>query len=192
MWLVAGPNGSGKTTITKSGYIQRQLEEDIPVLDPDEYALALRAQGDRTPDNASLLAAQLSDQMVERLIGERCSFAVETVLSTAKFKPLVEMATKAGFSIGLTFVVLASPGLCIDRVRQRVQQGGHDVPPDKVLKRWARSIANLPWFAERAERVDVIDNSEIHEPVLIAAKYADGWHWYAPGRIPEIDIALGA
>ena len=67
---------------------------------------------------------------------------------------------------------------------------GHDVPEEKIRKRWPRSIANLPWFAERCHAVQIFDNSETGNPVLIAEKNADGWHWHLPGRVIEIDIAL--
>ncbi len=97
---------------------------------------------------------------VDRMIESGTSFAVERVLSSEKYKARVERAKACGFKLGLIFVTLATPQDCIDRIRLCVAQGGHDVPPEKVVTRWDRSLAkHLPWFALRADRAMIFDNT---------------------------------
>lgn len=193
LWIVAGPNGSGKTTLTRSGFIQDVLGEPLDAINPDDIAARMRsADPSLEADGASLAGARGADARVDARIADGVSVLIETVLSSDKLKARVERAAAAGFRIGLTFVVLETPDLSIARVRQRVAQAGHDVPEDKIRVRWARSIANLRWFAERADVVHVIDNSAIGRPALIAEKDQRGWTWHRPGRLPEIDAALGA
>lgn len=192
MWIVAGPNGSGKTTLTRAGYLQGVLGPSAEAINPDDITAELRArEPELPPEAANLRAAEDADGRVDAAISENRSFLIETVLSSDKLKARVERAMGCGFRIGLTFVVLETPGLSVQRVRQRVAQAGHPVPEVKIRTRWPRSVANLSWFAERADVAHVIDNSEIGRPVLVAEKDETGWTWHWPGRIPEVDAALG-
>lgn len=84
---------------------------------------------------------------------------METVLSTAKYQPVVEEVLTAEGRCFLIYVALNSPELSAQRVRRRVSEGGHDVPADKLRERWERSLKMLPWFASRAHRFWVFDNS---------------------------------
>jgi predicted ABC-type ATPase len=191
MWIVAGPNGSGKTSITRTRFIQRQIGEPVAVLNPDDIAREVQDGGVILQDQASRIAAQLSDEKVDRHIEENRSFIIETVLSSEKFKPRVERAIQLGFSIGLTFVILRSRDVCVERVQLRVKLNGHSVPEDKIRSRWPKSIQNLRWFAERSHVVQIIDNSKPEVPEVLVEKRNDGhWYWRIPGRMPEIDAAL--
>jgi predicted ABC-type ATPase len=94
---------------------------------------------------------------------------VETVLSTPKYKGLVEAAKARGFEVRLIYVMLRTPEMNVERVRLRVARGGHDVPADKIRDRFARSLAQLSWFLDAADRAYVFDNSGA-EPRLVAEK----------------------
>lgn len=190
MWIVAGPNGSGKSTLAHPEFIQDEIGEDVVWLNADDVAKTLLEQGGLRPEEANLEAARQADDLVDAMIAESRSFLVETVLFTDKLYRRVEHARDLGFQVGLTFVVLATPELSLERVRQRVEMGGHDVPTEKIRARWGRSIANLALFAPLADVVHVIDNSEIGHPVLIAAKDNTGWHWHTPNRIREVEAVL--
>ena len=87
------------------------------------------------------------------------SIGVETVLSSGKYRPLVEKALVAGHRVLLHYVILAQPDLHVARVGQRVAQGGHDIPAEKIVDRYRRSLEQLPWFAGRATRAFIWDNS---------------------------------
>jgi predicted ABC-type ATPase len=191
MWIVAGPNGSGKTTLTRTGFLQDMIGPDAVWLNPDDLAAELGPTS-AGADEANLEAARQTGARVDLLIEDGRSFVVETVLSTDKYRRPVERARAAGFGIGLTFVTLASPDLCVERVAQRVALGGHPVPTDRVHARWHRSIANLPVFAGLADVVHVFDNGEVGNPVLLAEKGRDGWHAYAASGIPAVDRFLAS
>ena len=176
LWIVAGPNGSGKTTLVRSGVLQRHIGPDTRHINPDDITAELRRLDPATAQDAlNLRAAQMSDAELDQCIASGHSVLVETVLSSDKFKPRVAAARAAGFTIGLTFVVLADPALSVDRVAQRVALGGHDVPQERIRARWYRAVANMPWFADHADIVQVIDNSQIANPVLIAEKAEGRW-----------------
>ena len=79
-------------------------------------------------------------------------------------------ARSADLIFRLVYVTTPGPELNVERVRDRVETGGHDVPRDKILTRWDRSMAELPWFAERADRLLVLDNSET-QPIILALRH---------------------
>lgn len=82
---------------------------------------------------------------------------------------MVNAAEALGFAVWLFYTVLDTPERSIERIKLRVAKGGHDVPADKVRARYARSLNQLPWFLERAERAWIWDNSGA-KPKLIGEK----------------------
>ncbi len=100
------------------------------------------------------------------------SVGVETVLSTAKYQRLVTLAKSLGFHFHLFYVALDSPQRNVERVSARVLKGGHDVPEQKIVERYWRSLDQLPWFLKAADSAEIYDNSGA-EPRLVARK-ADG------------------
>src|SRR6266498_2343116 len=81
------------------------------------------------------------------------------------------MAKLLGFEVRLIYVVLDSPRRNVERVRLRVKKGGHDVPEDRILERYVRSLAQLPWFLDKADQAWLFDNSGA-TPQLIGQKQA--------------------
>lgn len=169
LWLIAGPNGAGKTTATLKHPLSGLLT-GVHFLNPDVRTLELLqqrgiasfAEASRQPAVLRELNIQAAEdshaELVQRLrAGE--AVAVETVLSTAKYQPVAAEVLAAGGRCFLIYVALNSPELSVQRVRRRVSEGGHDVPPEKLRERWERSLKMLPWFASRAHRFWVFDNS---------------------------------
>ncbi len=180
--IVAGPNGAGKTTIAHlgPGGILREFFGNQPVLrlNADDLARRLEAAGARPSDETNLFAARETDAALARAIDERRSVVVETVLSSDKYRPLLNAARAASFIVVLVYVCLRSPTLSRQRVRQRVAKGGHGVPDDRIAPRWARSLDNLEWFGLRADAVFVYDNSG-RTPVTLFSRSEHGVE--APG-----------
>jgi len=163
--LVAGPNGSGKTTVTDD-YIRARFPV-WPKLNADRVASILSLLEPASPPrDRSLEAAGLTDQTARclSLLGQ--AFVLETVLSSHKYRPLVDAARRLGLIFRLVYVTTLDPAINVIRVHQRVQDGGHDVPRERIHQRWHRSMDNLPWFAERADRMLVLDNSSDRVAVL--------------------------
>src|SRR3546814_6957055 len=122
---------------------------------------------------ANLAAGQRIGSWLHASLGVRRSVGVETVLSTPKYRKLVEKARNLGFSVRLVYVVLKSAELQMERIRIRVAKGGHDVPEDKVFGRRKRSFEQLQWFLDHADRVDMFANSGA-EPRRIGETQDDG------------------
>lgn len=169
LWLIAGPNGAGKTTVTRNRPLS-ELLAGVCFLNPDVRTLELLQQrgiasfADASHQPAvlrelNIQAAENSHAELVRRLRAGESVAVETVLSTAKYQPVVEEVLAAGGRCFLIYVALNSPELSARRVRRRVAEGGHDVPAEKLRERWERSLKMLPWFASRAHRFWIFDNS---------------------------------
>ena len=162
--------------------IVRSLREHMPGV--TELEIVRRAQAE-------------SDAQVDRAILARRSFLVETVLSSDKFRARVTEAMGEGFRFGLVFVTLRASSLHLARVADRVVEGGHDVPADRVLARRIRSHAAFGWFALRAHRGLVIDNTggpdlATDGPILVAEK-PDGphqWQVHRPDLYPDLTASL--
>ncbi|NOS70193.1 MAG: hypothetical protein HOP33_09710 [Verrucomicrobia bacterium] len=108
---------------------------------------------------------------MRQLLAAGEAVAVETVLSTDKYRPVVEQLRRDGGMFNLIYVGLNSPELSRQRVAARVAKGGHPVPEEKLAGRWQRSLEHLPWFASRADHFFIFDNSDSNpdqEPVLAA------------------------
>ncbi len=108
---------------------------------------------------ANLEAVRRIEAWLEASIAAHQSIGVETVLSTNKYRRLVRIAKRRGFEIRLIYIILESPELNIRRVQTRVEKGGHDVPPEKIKDRWARSLKQLPWFLNKGDWALLFDNS---------------------------------
>lgn len=152
------------------------------ILNPDAFALRLADGGVATSDQ-NLAAAQQVEAQLTQTIEQGGSIGVETVLSSGKYRPLVDTAIAHGYRVLLHYVILARPDLHVARVGQRVAQGGHDIPPDKIADRYRRSLEQLPWFAQRATRAFIWDNSYMGTSLgmipLVAEKHEDGmWSQY--------------
>jgi predicted ABC-type ATPase len=201
LWIVAGPNGAGKTTLASREPIA-SLIRSVRVLNPDVRCLQLlHEQG--LPGYAGVPAETLqatflkaAEEILAELreaVGKTEPVLVETVLSTAKYRPLVEEVRSKGGFFGLIYVGLNSPELAEQRVQWRARMGGHDVPADRIAARWQRSLENLPWFAARAQRLLVYDNSDSHStapPLLIADGVLGQITIHQPSAIPALTVAL--
>jgi predicted ABC-type ATPase len=175
LWIVAGPNGAGKSTHTAalisnlkaSGFVASSIVK----LNADERTAELKNHFPDKPQNElNLQAAQEIDAELVRCIAEdKPVIFVETVLSSTKYQDDVLDAKLRGYNIGLIFVSVHPPELILDRIKDRVAEGGHNVEAHKALDRYRRSHANLIWFGQHADKVVIFDNSG-SKAVLVAVK----------------------
>jgi predicted ABC-type ATPase len=186
-WIVAGPNGSGKSSSYQDTDIDA-FARSIWIINPD--LLTARLQQDEGLDlgAANLEAVKRIEVWLEASIRAHQSVGVETVLSTEKYRRLVVMAKSLKFEVRLTYVILDSPERCIDRVRRRVAKGGHAVPEDKIVERYARSLNQLPWFLERADRALLFDNSG--ESAVLIGRKRNSIVRLEPKALPAVVAAL--
>jgi predicted ABC-type ATPase len=154
--IVAGPNGSGKTTVTEQGLAHTWFQ-GCEYLNPD---LIARDQfGDWNSPHAVLQAAQEAERRREACLAERRSLAFETVFSAANKVDYVRRAIEAGHFVRLFFVGTTAPEINAARVARRVMQGGHDVPIPKIVSRYVGAIANCAEVAPEVDRLYLYDNS---------------------------------
>jgi predicted ABC-type ATPase len=181
--LVAGPNGSGKSSFSDFALAP---VTGLPFVNADVIAAA------RWPEAASehaYEAAALAAEERDRLIAERASFATETVFSHPSKLELLETANAAGYLITL-HVVLVPEELAVARVAERVRQGGHTVPEDKVRTRYRRLWGHVARAIETVEEAHVYDNSRAGAPFRVVAQYRKGhlvgspaWPSWAPDEL---------
>ena len=129
--VIAGPNGSGKTTIT-SKILKHEWLENALYVNPDQ--VAQDRFGDWNSPEAVLRAAQYCEEQREACLRQGQSLIFETVLSTDSKVDFIRRAHEAGYFIRIFFVSTAHPAINAARIAQRVMEGGHDVPISKVYR----------------------------------------------------------
>ena len=186
-WIVAGPNGSGKSSLYGNTEIEA-FDQSVWIINPDLLTQRIQ-EVERLPlQEANLQAVIRIESWLEASIRAHQTVGVETVLSTDKYRRLVIAAKDRQFAIRLIFVMLSSPDLNVQRVRLRVEKGGHDVPEASIRKRWTRSLEQLPWFLEQADQAAIFDNSG-SVPRLIGRKQ-DAFILIDPGAPSALRDAL--
>ncbi len=157
-WIVGGPNGSGKSSLYGNTEIEA-FDQSVWIINPDLLTQRIQSVEELPLHEANLQAVLRIETWLEASIRAYQTVGVETVLSTDKYRRLVLEAKQRQFEFRLIFVMLTSPDLNVLRVRVRVGKGGHDVPENKIRDRWTRSLAQLPWFLDRADQAAIFDNS---------------------------------
>ncbi len=202
--VVAGPNGSGKTTVTER--LRRDhWSEGVEYLNPDD--VARDRFGDWNDPEAVLAAARWVAERREALLSARSGIAFETVFSAPDKLDFVQRARAAGYCVRVFFVGTSSPTINAARVAQRVMLGGHTVPIEKIVARYARSMANLSAVLSHADRVYLFDNSIDDVDARLCARVSDAqlrkvygalpaWVTEAVGELPAhaelVDLRVGA
>lgn len=149
--FIAGSNGSGKSTLWKVA----EFGEYIPFLNVDEKFKELQSAN---PDASFKEASDWRNAEMTRLIRNRESFVAETVFDQGKLG-YIKAAKKNGFETTVHFIALESADLAVERVRQRVEKGGHDIPEDTVRRKWQESLEVANLAVERVDEMDFYDNS---------------------------------
>ncbi len=163
--IIAGPNGSGKTSLTNK-ILEHEWVETCEYINPDNIARDIF--GDWNDKDAVLNAAKLAQEKRELCIKEKRSLIFETVLSAKDKIDFILKAKAEGYFIRLFFVGTDSPEINASRITKRVMEGGHDVPITKIISRYSKSIANCSICTQIVDRLYLYDNSiEYTEPLLL-------------------------
>ena len=168
LYIVAGCNGSGKTTAFRN---RLSADFEIPVfINADEIAREL------CPGNVDSVALVSGREMllqIDKQLEMDVSFCIETTLSGLHYRGLIEKAHDKGFKVALFFFWLDSPELAVLRVAKRVESGGHNIPVDVIHRRYHRGLCNL--FSIYIPLVDYwrIENNSGFTPDKIAVVCKD-------------------
>ncbi len=173
--VLAGPNGAGKSTFFAAHL--RQLGLEFVNADLLVATLGLTVQE----------GAIAADTLRSAYVTDRRSFVTETVFSDPAGAKLQFMrdAIEAGYEVTLLFVGLPSVALSEARVAHRVAGGGHDVPTEKLARRYAQSLQNLAQAMRFVPRVYVFDNSSATTPHSLVLTVRDAVATIAPGTTPK-------
>ena len=136
--IIAGPNGTGKTTFARE-FLPREAGC------PDFINVDLIAAGlsPFAPEQAALRAGRLMIQEIRRRVRQGESFAFETTLSGRHYARLIPRWRAAGYHVKLVFLALPTADLAVARVKARVSQGGHDVPEAVICRRFDNGFRNF-------------------------------------------------
>lgn len=157
--ILGGPNGSGKS----SAYAKLKL--DGVWINADEIAKKLTGASDGRA--AAMAAGRAAIRQLAEMITTKTSFIYETTLSSQQSINLMRDAKAAGFSVDLYYTALDSVEKNIERVRQRVEAGGHDIPEDDIRRRCEGSLDKLTAALKLADEALLIDNSGIEPQEVI-------------------------
>jgi predicted ABC-type ATPase len=169
--VIAGPNGSGKTTITTQ-ILQHEWMEDAVYINPDQ--IAKDRFGDWNSPNAIMQSVKYCEAMREDCLRERKSLIFETVLSADDKLDYIRRAHEAGFFIRFFFVATSHPSINASRIARRVMKGGHDVPITKVISRYYKSLLNCRRVSQIADRTYIYDNSIDNQEATLLFRMVDG------------------
>lgn len=163
--VVAGPNGSGKTSTTIQ-LLANEWSEGSLYINPDN--IAQEKFGDWNSPEAVLKAARYATDLRYKCLNEKRDFVFETVFSSDEKLEFLRKAHEAGFFIRFFFVCTSNPKINVSRITKRYLEGGHEVPISKIISRYYKSYVNAIKAIEFVDRAYIYDNSiEDHLPQLL-------------------------
>jgi predicted ABC-type ATPase len=163
--VVAGPNGSGKTSTTIQ-LLANEWSEGSLYINPDN--IAQEQFGDWNSPEAVLKAARYATDLRYKCLNEKRDFVFETVFSSDEKLEFLRKAHESGFFIRFFFVCTSNPKINVLRITKRYLEGGHEVPISKIISRYFKSLENACEAIEFVDRAYIYDNSiEDHLPQLL-------------------------
>jgi predicted ABC-type ATPase len=163
IFVLGGPNGAGKSTAA-------------PILLPNTLGITQFVNADLiaeglspfAPDSTAIQAGRLMLARINELSSKKESFGFETTLASKMFESFLLAKKQQGYSIHIIFLWLNSYELAVSRVKERVMQGGHNVPSEDIIRRYKRGLKNfLKIYQPIADSWTLCDNSS-NELVIIA------------------------
>jgi predicted ABC-type ATPase len=165
LYIISGCNGAGKTTASFN--ILPELLNCKEFVNADEIA---RGLSPFQPEKVSIEAGRLMLKRIDELINSNQDFSFETTLSTKSFVNTIDNAKSKGYYVTLILFWLESIELAKDRVQKRVSEGGHNIEPDVIVRRYKAGIKNLfKLYCDKVDSLLIYDNSKA-ESELIAEK----------------------
>ncbi|WP_025333950.1 zeta toxin family protein [Paenibacillus sabinae] len=164
MYVFAGNNGSGKSTIRN--LIVDRLGISVNI-DPDALARGIDADH---PDRRKVSAGKEAIKLARECISRKWDFSVETTLAGGNVIRLMKDARANGFEIMMFYVGLGDVRLNIERVAARVRNGGHDIPTEDIIRRHTTSLQNLLSNLHLIDHLFVVDNSEANGEIVLEAE----------------------
>ncbi len=156
LYIIAGCNGAGKTTASFT--ILPEILNCREFVNADEIAKGLSPF---QPENVAFEAGRIMLHRIEELFKNKVDFAFETTLSTKSYKEKVLFAQANGYKVILLFLWLRSVDLAIERVKLRVEKGGHNIPVEVIRRRYQNGLTNLfNIYISLCDEIIIVDSSD--------------------------------
>lgn len=169
VYLIAGANGVGKTTFARE-FLPKEVN-CLRFMNADEVA---RGLSPFAPEAAAIRAGRILIGEIRAALTSRDSFGWESTLSGRGHVRLLRQALAGGYEIELHYLSVPSPAICIERVAQRVREGGHNVPVADIKRRFYRSLENLVQiYLPLADRWTIWDSSETRPRAVLDSEQGD-------------------
>ena len=178
LWVLAGGNGAGKTTF----YDLYLAKHGITFVNADLIAKDIDSDH---PEDLSYYAATVAAKIREDLISKGISFCFETVFSHESKIDFLARAKANGYEIILVYIHLFHSGLNEARVKQRVAEGGHNVPPEKIHGRIPRTMRLIKTALPIVDEARVLDNSSKDDPFRQIIVMKDGNYEIVADPLPK-------
>jgi len=159
-YLLAGPNGAGKSTLYRALVLAGTIPAVAEFVNADLHEAA-HLQHVADPAQRSEQARRWADARRASLLQAGQSFVSETVFSHESKLALIQEAQVKGFFVMLLVVALDQPDRLLARVAQRVLEGGHPVPPERILVRYPRTLAHLTQAVRLADAAVLYDSADV-------------------------------
>ena len=169
--VVAGPNGSGKTTTTVQ-LLNNEWAADSIYINPDN--IAQDTFGDWNSPEAVLKAAAEATRLRYDCLENGRDFVFETVFSSSEKLEFLRKAKAAGYFIRLFYVCTSDPAINVARITQRYMNGGHEVPISKIISRYYKSLLNAAKAFSFVDRAYIDDNSVDNQLPSLLYRTTDG------------------
>jgi predicted ABC-type ATPase len=163
--VIAGPNGAGKTTLAP--FLLRDTLGVLEYVNADPIALGLSGFD---PGSVSFEAGRVMLNRLHDLAEQQQTFAFESTLAARSYVHWIDGLRGNGYSFQLMFLWLRSADLAVERVRERVRTGGHEVAEEVIRRRYYGGLRNF-WtlYQPLADAWSVYDNSESAKSLPIAS-----------------------
>jgi len=163
VYIIAGSNGSGKTT-----FANKFLPNYAKCNNFVNSDLIAQGLSPFSPQTVAMKAGRLVLEQMQELVSKGCDFAFETTLSGKTYISFLKYLKKKDYSVYIFFLWMPTPELALARIKDRVADGGHDVPVNDVKRRFYRGIQNFfKFYKPLADSWLLFDNSEA-VPNLVA------------------------
>ena len=169
--IVAGPNGSGKTTTTVQ-LLNNEWAADSIYINPDN--IAQDTFGDWNSPEAVLKAAEEATRLRYDCLENDRDFVFETVFSSPEKLEFLRKVKDAGYFIRLFYVCTSDPAINVARITQRYMNGGHEVPISKIISRYYKSLLNAAKAISFVDRAYIYDNSVDNQLPSLLYRTTDG------------------
>ena len=178
LWVLAGGNGAGKTTF----YNLFLAPKGIKLVNADIIAKAISPENS---EKVSYEAANVAEQIREELLQKGVSFCFETVFSHPSKIDFVAKARAQGYEVILVYIHLDTSELNEARVYQRVTEGGHNVPIDKIHSRIPRTMRHIASVLPLVNEARLLGNSHHENPFELVASVKRGRREWINAPLPQ-------